>query len=193
MARTANAQAGLNTGNREGKPARREQEILTPECVLEVVRSVWGSIALDPCSCEGLMLASMNYFGAREETGRTLKDGSQEVRWTGPGLTQGWVSDTYVNPPYEQLKLWLKKSRDELIDHQVTEQMLLFPVRPVRPWWCQYMATIPNRIAWLKPQTFVGYKETFPTPLVLVYTGMKHTEAFEDYASAIAHHIGGHI
>jgi hypothetical protein len=44
---------GLATGNRKGKPAEREQTILTPQCIVDVCVHMWGKINMDPCDAPG--------------------------------------------------------------------------------------------------------------------------------------------
>lgn len=168
----ADAMGGLATGNRAGKAAQREQEICTPWEIVDVCLSVWPEgIALDPCaSRKALVPATQAYHGIKIATGRTNKDGEEIIRWGGSGLIAPWLQRSYVNPPYEDLEEWLFKSACEYAKGR-TEQILLFPVRPNRLWWTEYMSTIPTRIAWLKPLVFEGYEHGFPAPLVLVYTG----------------------
>jgi len=168
---------GLATGNREGKPVEREQQIHTPEIILEVCENVWSHINLDPCA-------------SREYTCR-----AQHEYFDG-GLELEWCDGVYVNPPYKHLKLWLTKSITEH-DAGREEQILLFPVRTNRSWWCGYMDREHGPVtsaAWLKPLKFHGFKSAFPAPLVLVYTG-QHVDDFNATvdAAGIADHIGDGI
>lgn len=157
------AMQGLATGNRAGKRSDREQDIYTPDSVLEVCRAVWpAGIELDPCaSLNCPPLAVRQHYGGEQ----------------GDGLTESWIDGVYFNPPYKDLKAWLAKSTKERAYANVVEQIGLFPVRPHRVWWCEYMRVVPTRIAWLKPLKFRYYKQAFPAPLVLVYTGSR-TERF---------------
>lgn len=169
----SNALQGLATGNRKGKPELREQQIHTPQCVLDICIKLWGEIHLDPCASPAReQFASECYYA--------------------DGLTRPWSNCCFVNPPYKNLKDWLAKSEQE-DGLEIHEQILLFPVRPNRKWWCQYMSPYQGPItavAWLKPLKFEGYKQAFPTPLVLVYTGVE-TQDFESLAKDISCHIGG--
>lgn len=164
------AMRGLATGNRTGKSVKREQQIHTPECVLDVCRAVWKSgIYLDPCASPEASFAEIEY---RER-----------------GTEQPWFDRSYINPPYVDLKLWLAKSATEF-DAGVVEQILLFPVRPNRKWWCDYMHSDGITAAWLKPLKFVGFDQAFPAPLVLVYTG-EQVARFSKAAKPLACHVGG--
>lgn len=168
----ASAMRGLATGNREGKPDKREQQIYTPWDIIEVCHETWPEgICLDPCSGpDSLIPSAVSYRGYKIDTGRKDKDGRAVTRWGGSGLIAPWAMRTYVNPPYEDLEDWLYKSTIEH-KHGNTEQILLFPVRPNRMWWSEYMSTIPSSVAWLRPLQFVGFDSGFPAPLVLVHTG----------------------
>lgn len=163
------AMRGLATGNCEGKSAKREQQIHTPECVLDVCRAVWPEgIQLDPCASPELSFASTEYHER--------------------GTLRPWTSGTYVNPPYGNLKDWLAKSVAEL-NRGIVEQILLFPARPNRIWWCEYMHMDELTTAWLKPLKFRGFDSGFPAPLVLVYTGENRVE-FVEAVEPLACYIG---
>lgn len=164
------AMRGLATGNREGKAVKREQQIHTPECVLDVCRTVWpAGIQLDPCASPELSFAEIEY----RECGDELP----------------WFDHVYVNPPYVDLKTWLKKSTEEFDSGRSREQILLFPARPNRRWWCAFMARRCLTTAWLKPLKFRGFAQAFPAPLVLVYTGT-NVSAFVEAAAPLACHVG---
>lgn len=182
----AHALTGFATGNREGKPNQREQEIGTPDCLLAVVRQAFGQeINLDPCANPARPIALSHYFGERYDTGKKHKDGTAKMAWRGDGLTSPWADKTFFNSPYENLSDWLEKSFDET----KFEQIGLFPVRPNRQWWCSYMASV-NAHAYLKPLKFEGYKQAFPAPLCLAYIGSRKEE-FENAVrvSGLATHI----
>ena len=194
----SNAMTGLATGNREGKKQKREQEIYTPWELLEVPVATWpDGIQLDPCSGPASLVPAANAFrGVRIDTGSRTRDteledgsvlpGEPIYRWGGSGLIARWMQNTYVNPPFEDLEEWLLKST---IEHAkgITEQILLFPVRPNRQWWADYMRTVPTSVAWLRPFCFVGFEQSFPAPCVLVHTGthvdpsMRGLEADPDF------------
>lgn len=184
-----NAMRGLATGAREGKALKREQTVYTPQVVLDVCIGLWGQIMLDPCSGPNSIVPAVEaWYGEEIETGRTGKNGPI-TEWRGPGLVQPWRDCVYVNPPFEVLGEWLDKSSEEYASG-ASEQVLLFPVRPNRQWWVDYMQTIPSAVAWLKPLPFHGQEQAFPAPLVLVYTGV-HTELFRELAEPLSTFVGG--
>lgn len=150
------AMRGLATGNREGKPAEREQDIHTPDVILDVCAALWGSIEFDPCAsrtCEPF--ASRNLY---------IED---------DGLSVAWEPGAFWNPPYKDLAAWLAHAAAQ------EERIGLYPVRTNRQWWCDFHSRHVDRIAWLKPLKFAGFKQAFPAPLVLTYQGID-PEGFEE-------------
>lgn len=141
-----NALHGLATG---AKNNVREQDIHTPDCVLDVVRETFGGrIVFDPCASHNRApLAELNAFEEDD------------------GLSGDWPTGTFFNPPYKNLKLWLGHARSQ------PEHIGLYPVRTNRDWWMNHHCHSVSAIAWLKPLKFVGFKGAFPAPLVLVYKG----------------------
>jgi len=165
----ADAMSGLATGAKQNV---REQDIHTPDCVLDVVRETFGGrIVFDPCASHNRApLAELNAFEEDD------------------GLSGDWPAGTFFNPPYKNLKLWLGHARSQ------TEHIGLYPVRTNRDWWMNHHCHSVSAIAWLKPLKFVGFKGAFPAPLVLVYSGRRDflgEERFERAAKAskLAHAI----
>lgn len=140
---------GLATGNRPGKPAARKQEVLTPQCIVDVCNKMWGQIALDPCWAPGAITDPLRRFEYPHQDG--LKD--------------PWSRFSFINPPYKDLKAWLAYGRT-----QPDEQIWLVPVRTHRKWWRQWRDGLDayNELNGLK---FLGYNQVFPAPLLLGYAG----------------------
>ncbi len=187
------AMQGLATGNREGKPAEREQQTYTPLCLKEMLETLAGGrIALDPCSGPGSILNAIEAWeGTRvqktDAKGRPKfrKDGSPMLEWTGPGLERTWLRDglVYCNEPYNDLQAWLAKAQHEActLSDTATGIVLLGPVRPHRKWWRTAWNDADAR-AWLDPLTFGGWDQSFPAPLCLWYWGARpqwFAEVFE--------------
>lgn len=151
-----NALQSLHNGALTGK---REQSIYTPQCIVDALLRLWPEgIACDPCPgdpAESIVPAVVK-----------LEDG---LRFP------FWPKRTYVNPPYKDLRPWIER-------FSVTwECVLLTPVRTHRKWWRRLLAEHYQR-CWLNPVKFIGYAQTFPAPLVLVYWGgrtAEFEEAFE--------------
>jgi hypothetical protein len=150
----ADAMTGLATGLKTERP----QDILTPQVIVDFLKALWGGIALDPCA-------------TRDP--RNLVDAANKVY--GPyglfngGLDIPWQDRTYCNPPYKDLKAWLKKAVNEVYDNLgvMPRIAVLAPTRGHRLWWheCRNTAHV---VVELKPLTFVGYPGAFPAPLSLL-------------------------
>lgn len=158
------AMRGLATGNRTGKPAERKQEVLTPQCIVDVCNKVWGQIALDPCWCEGSLTNPIHKF---------------EFPAT-DALQAPWIAFSYINPPYKDLKSWLAYGRT-----QPAEQIWLVPHRPHRKWWRKWRDHHLTSYCELNPLKFVGYDQAFPAPLLLGYSG-----SFDGVFMSAAQHLG---
>lgn len=154
-----NAMAGLATANRSGKPAEREQEVLTPQSIVDVCNKLWVQIMFDPCWCEG---AITDPYAVN----------------LGDGLKCQWLPKTYINPPYKDLKAWLAYGQT-----QPKEQIWLVPVRTHRTWWRSWRDSL-DVYCELNPLAFVGYAQVFPAPLLLGYWGEK-TMRFCDAATGL--------
>lgn len=147
-------------------PGERPQEIFTPLSVIELLRSAWGRIELDPCGHpDAIVGARTTWTGHREGTGRRRKDGTEIERWAGPGLATPWVDRTYFNPPFCDLKDWLAKA-----DSEPGRWCGLFPARTNRA-WCRRLLMRVDGICWLNPLGFLGYDSAHPDRLVLAYRG----------------------
>ena len=157
---------GLATGA-DGN--EREQDVHTPDCIIEVVRQTFGgAIAFDPCA--SATRTEFAHLSAYEED---------------DGLSGEWPEKTYFNPPYKTLKSWLAHAAKQ------PECIGLYPVRTNRIWWMNYHIDSTALIAWLKPLAFAGHKQAFPAPLVLTYRGERRVEAFERAVqlSGLAHAV----
>lgn len=160
-------------------PGKREQDILSPPEILDPLAKLWGAPypTFDPF---GSYQHTIAYHTAR------LPDDGQRYVW--PDLTYG-------NPPYAMLARALVGSAASYPDAwdeggKVTHRTklgaapyyfghedgrtkrwcFLIPVRSHRKWW----RAITNRdyveVFELDPLTFVGYPQSFPAPLCLLFT-----------------------
>lgn len=123
-------------------PGKREQTIFTPQCIIDVVLELYGTIAFDPAygGPEGIVPA--------------------EAYTDTMGLVIQWPDRTYCNPPYGELKLWLAHSLK-----QTSRHVMLVPVRPHRKWWREWARQAD--VVYLNPIKFLGYDQAFPAPLCL--------------------------
>src|SRR5574342_339861 len=134
----------------------------------------FGGIAMDPCGHPDAPIQADDPVYGR--TGGQID-----------GLEIPWPQRTYANPPFNELKAWLKKAAREACRMQVSgytpDVMLLAPVRTHRVWfWDLGMV---SSMAWLKPVKFHGHKQAFPAPLVMLYWGLRYSE-FRDAFSELS-------
>jgi hypothetical protein len=141
-----NALASLADASRSGK---RNQTILTPTWLTGKLIQEWGRIALDPC-------AEATDGGVPAETRWTIDDN---------GLSRPWVPFTYANVPFGAYKVWLEHA-----GKQAGPLAVLGPVRSHRRWY-RAMVRLCDAVIELDPMAFVGFKATFPAPLVLLCRG----------------------
>lgn len=147
---------------------KREQEIQTPQYIVDAICKVWGCIALDPCASDGSPATSLAISSTRTH-----------------GLEIPWERRTYCNSPFDALGDWMTKASAEA--SRVTEIMQLVPVRTHRNYWWPNAETA-DLIAWLKPVTFIGFEGTFPQPCAMLYWGHKLTQ-FQDAFASLSHKV----
>lgn len=132
----------------------REQEVHTPPWIIAVAReALGGTIDLDPCAASdrACHFATINL---------TLPVNSLELSWHEHG-----VNGVYVNPPFKYLEEWMFKMEDEA--RYDTRIVALYPFRPHRRWFWKYLGG--SEVVFLHYNVkFVGHKNTFPAPLVMV-------------------------
>ena len=172
------ALSSLADGTRSGK---REQTVLTDTAILNLLAALWPEgVALDPCAPpEGPITVPCDVKrkgkhpddckhcgGSSATTQRYTLDPARAVRLPDNGLSLMWSSRTFCNPPYRDLAPWLHHDQIE----PGAEVLWYVPCRPNRRWWRSWARGLDELIA-LNPQTFKGYKNQMPAPLVLGYRG----------------------
>lgn len=156
-------------------PGYRPQEIYTPACIRDALLQVWPHIALDPCSGPNSIMEAHETFYV-PPTVIVSKTGRKRVVYVPgegdtDGLAQPWQHYTFVNPPYGNLKKWMDKiSWEGSPRGERREVAALVPWRGHRAWFRDAIATCTS-IVDLDPLAFVGFKNTFPAPLVMLYWG----------------------
>ena len=151
----------------------RPQEILTPQCVVDALKVLWPEgVALDPCWAPGsLVQAERRCYVVGVQDGKRTKYVAQPT--DEDGLALPWFERTYVNPPFEHLQEWLEKARAE----KAREQVILAPVRTHRKWFRRAMVRSSD-VIWLDASfKFVGYEQSFPAPLCILYRGDRDVAA----------------
>lgn len=166
------AMQGLATGNRQGKPVSRTQEVLTPQSIVNFVLRLWPEgISMDPC-------ASTDPRSLVDAVVKVFKPSPNTMLGSG-GLAAHWHDRTYVNPPFADLKLWLGKALVTAVaGEREPRVVMLCPVRSHRSWW-RRAARAARAVVELDPVCFVGYDAPFPAPLCLFVWGSTPHEVHE--------------
>lgn len=104
---------------------------------------------LDPC-CEHETAKCMKHYTPKEN-----------------GLAQSWADErVFMNPPYDQIKLWMKKAYEESMKGALV--VCFVPSRPDTEWWHRY-ATKADEIRHPKGRvTFDGADAAAPFPTAVV-------------------------
>jgi hypothetical protein len=135
---------------------KRNQTVLTPRWFLnQLISSAHVSLGYDPCTT-AYNPTKAAVFSTEKTNGLAVKN------WARVAAPHGFI---YVNPPYDQLKVWLHKMFVEAVDHTAPIYALV-PFRPWRTWFCELTARFP--VYSLAPFAFVGEKSAYPAPLCVV-------------------------
>lgn len=82
------------------------------------------------------------------------------------GLDRRWGSRTFVNPPYSEIKDWVKKGYEESLLGGVV--VMLIPSRTDTRWWHEYVMKA-KEIRFIKGRLkFGGAKNSAPFPSAIV-------------------------
>lgn len=152
----------MGTGDTTGN----EQRIHTPLTILRPIAELWPEgIACDPAGSPDSLVEAEVTMGPEFE----IKD-SKLVPWP---------ERTFINPPYDDLKAFLGHGM------QFDEQAWLIPVRSHRKWW-RAARRASDVIAWLNPLAFVGFEQSFPAALCMLYRGRRRFD-FHDLFDPLGH------
>lgn len=161
------------------KPGRSVQDVGTPTWLLRLIESTWGAIALDPAaSHENHALDALYY--TKEQN----------------GLEQNWRTPTgtcvFVNPPYEDIRPWVKKAQETAYFWGNTV-VVLVPASVGSNWWKDHVH-LKAAVYFLSPRLkFKGHKQGYPKDLALlvygkeppVYRCVRVTEDDEEIAQMV--------
>lgn len=86
------------------------------------------------------------------------------------GLQIEWGKVNFVNPPYSQIKKWVKKAYDEQAKEKTV--VMLIPSRTDTKWWHNYVMKA-DEIRFIRGRLkFSGHKNNAPFPsCVVVFNG----------------------
>ena len=140
------------------KPGRSEQDVGTPVWFLRLVEMSFGKIALDPAASHTHHALDALYYTKEED-----------------GLSQSWRvppgSIVWVNPPYENIKPWVKKAA-EVSYFWGTTIAVLIPASVGSNWWCEHVH-LKAAVYFIRPRLkFIGHEQGYPKDLALVVYGL---------------------
>lgn len=84
------------------------------------------------------------------------------------GLCCEWGNRNFVNPPFSQIKKWLKKGIQEL--EKGKDSLFLLTLRTNSKYWINFVYPYASQITLILDKVcFEGYEKPFPVPLVLIH------------------------
>ncbi len=84
------------------------------------------------------------------------------------GLKVDWKGSIFVNPPYSQVELWLRKGIKEIQKNNSTYIVYLIPLRTDSWYWHNTILKYSKEIRLVRGRLNFGRKELSPFPVVLV-------------------------
>jgi hypothetical protein len=139
-------------------------EWYSPPTIVSRAVQVLGTITLDPCSPESPTVPAQTFYTRADD-----------------GLSRPWTGRVYMNPPYQQLQIWVEKLLCEYREGNIDTALALLPSRTDRPWF-QMLHDHP--VCFLaKRLRFSGSADNAPFGSCVVYLGTdikKFSAAFSD-------------
>lgn len=121
----------------------------TPLPLFHNIEWKFGQFDLDPCTTADNPLSTPIFFTEKED-----------------GLVQPWRGHVFVNPPYSQISLWVKKAWEEAKTGRANVVMLV-AARPDTQYWWEYLRH--GEVYFIKGRVkFVGAAFSAPFPSALV-------------------------
>ncbi len=93
-------------------------------------------------------------------------------------LTKAWQGTCWMNPPYKDLKIWVRKAYEESL--KGTTVVCLIPARTNTKWWLQYCMKGEIRFIIGRPK-FEGCIHGLPQPLAIVVFGKEYSNTYKSF------------
>jgi len=149
---------------REVLHSSNSDEWSTPQFVYDWLNAIY-TFTLDPC--------------ATEENHKCDKFYTIET----DGLKQSWSNETvFVNPPYSDIKNWVKKANDECI-YNSAHVVLLIPSRTDTSYWHDFIMPSAKHIYFLRGRLKFG-DSTNSAPFPSCIVDFEHFRAVEKHLSS---------
>lgn len=152
-------------------PPAQKHDWQTPELLFDELALEFGPFDLDPCCLPWHRTAGLIPFIC---TPPDLPYYRMPFGAARDGLEQLWEGRVFVNPPHDQLPLWVKKCSESVRMGRAQLVVALLPVRSDTRWWqkyvCQSTAWVwANEVRFLPGRLkFVGAPASAPFPSAVV-------------------------
>ena len=138
--------------------SHNSQDWITPHNLWCDIRDAF-QIELDPCGHEK----------------ETLEGIVHTIRKDKNGLLYDWGANTFINPPYSSIDLWVGKTIEESRKNPKNFYIILLPSRTDRPYFRKILQHSIAVCFISKRLKFSNSKQNAPFPsLMAVFTGNKH-------------------
>ncbi len=94
-------------------------------------------------------------------------------------LVQNWKGVCWMNPPYKDLKIWVKKAYEESVKNNCIV-VCLIPARTNTKWWHKYCMKGEVRFIQGRPK-FEGCIHGLPQPLAIVILGSQYKGNYKSF------------
>ncbi len=147
---------------------------ITPPELWEDLRDAF-EIELDPCGHET----------------ETLPGIEHTIRTPDNGLEFDWCANTFINPPYSSIELWVDKAIEESKKNPKNYYVMLLPSRTDRPWYRKILGKAIAVCFMSKRLKFSNTKNNAPFPSLITvfceegYCNDEQMKLFEKYGYTI--------
>lgn len=126
----------------------KSDEWSTPQDFFDKIHAELGPFDIDACATRENTKCGAHYFNKYED-----------------GLTHPWLGKVWLNPPYSQIKLWMKKAYEE--SQKGALVVCLVPSRTDTRWFHDY--AMKGEVRFIRGRLkFGGSKNSAPFPSALV-------------------------
>lgn len=149
------------------KPGKSEQDVGTPDWLLELVKETWGPIVYDPAASD-IHHACANYDTL--ETDGLAQDWADRDRafnlYDDEADRRLWDGCIWINPPYAKIRPWVEKASQ----HESCPVVMLVPAAVGSNWWAEHVDG-KAEVYFIRPRlTFKGHDQPYPKDCaILVY------------------------
>lgn len=130
--------------------SNKNTDWITPQDLFDEIKDAFD-IKLDPCGHDQNILSPDIRTISKEEN----------------GLDFDWDMNTFINPPYSDIEIWVQKAIDQSCLYRKNFYVLLLPSRTDRPWFRKIMGKAIAVCFMHKRLKFSNAKNNAPFPSLL--------------------------